>query len=485
MNTSSRIRFWMLLSNLWLIGGGAWAYQWPVSPFAGPHPISATMGEWRDNPPHLHAGVDIAREAGINVYPSVTGSIPNPARERPEDPLPADVYQNGHYLKVGDLDYVHIVPDQSIIDWLRENEGQDYPVTAGITLLGTIQAMDAAHLHLEEANGGANPLRMGGLDNYEDTGRAYVYTLEFVREGTETILTDRIYGKMDILSRAKDSQSNGSATVSVHRIGYQVKNSQDTIVLGPLYNLQFDSTVGGSRGWVYANFGDRQSNLSTYYYWVTNTQSEGRYWNTRLKTGQLWNGADAVLNSEAAYPDGRYKVSTLAFDIRGNGGNLDTSEGAMTVDIDVDNFRPFLERAEIRNSDGVTKYLHTWNLNGTALEKSGPAPNEALGDGTYTINLRFSEPVVNPTVAINTYEGTLTLASSDPAGNQKNFSANFSVGNNSPQEGLRTMTVNAADLAGNALLLLPVTKTTINPGSEITRNSEGTMQGTPGSASVD
>ncbi|MDT8286587.1 MAG: IPT/TIG domain-containing protein [Elusimicrobiales bacterium] len=151
----------------------------------------------------------------------------------------------------------------------------------------------------------------------------------------------------------------------------------------------------------------------------------------------------------------------------------------------MDNFRPFLERAEIKNSDGITKYLHTWNLNGTTLEKSVPSPNEALSDGTYTINLRFSEPVMTPTVAINTYEGTLTLASSDPAGNQKNFSANFTVGNNSPQEGLRTMTVNAADLAGNALLLLPVTKTTINPVSEITRNSEGTMQGTPGSASVD
>ena len=47
------------------------------------------------------------------------------------------------------------------------------------------------------------------------------------------------------------------------------------------------------------------------------------------------------------------------------------------------------------------------------------------------------------------------------------------------------MTVNAADLAGNNLLLLPTAKTTIN-SSEITRNnSSGFFPDNAGAASVD
>ncbi|MBU4446283.1 hypothetical protein KJ656_14575, partial [bacterium] len=486
-NIITHLKFWLLFSNLCLIVGVAWPYQWPVAPFSGPHPISATMGEWRNDPnPHLHAGVDIGRGAGTNVYPSVTGSIPNPQRQSPEDPLSADIYKNSYYFKVenlevGNFDYVHIVPNQTIIDWLKTNEGQDYPVIVGSTLLGTIQEISASHLHFEENDGASNPLRIEGLDNYVDTARTYVSTLEFFRKGTDIQLTDKIYGQTDILSRAWDAQSNGSANVSVYKIGYQVKNSQGNIVLGPLYNLRFDSVTGGSRGWVYANFETRQSNLSAYYYYVTNTQTENRYWNTKLKTGEQWNGVDAKLNSEATYPDGKYEVSTLAFDIRENGGDLVTQEGAITVETEIDNFRPYLKKAEIiRDSDDETKYSKEWTLYEDNLTY-GPGIDKALGNDNYTIKFEFSEPVVSPTLSIDTLDD-LILSSDEPVGNQKNFKTILTINDNFPiEDGEYIMTVNAVDLAGNNLLALNQDQTTINPVTQLTRNAEGTMQGIGGS----
>jgi len=157
-----------------------WSYQWPVSPFVGAHPINGTLGEWRET--HLHAGVDIGRGTGTEVYPSVDGLIPNPLGA-------ADTYQNRHFIKVlkkkeaGNFEYIHIVPDTTLLNELRSQEGQDYQVTAGVTLLGTVD--DQNHLHFEENDGALNPLRVGGLDNYTDTARTYVSTLEFFRQGTE------------------------------------------------------------------------------------------------------------------------------------------------------------------------------------------------------------------------------------------------------------------------------------------------------------
>jgi len=69
-----------------------------------------------------------------------------------------------------------------------------------------------------------------------------------------------------------------------------------------------------------------------------------------------------------------------------------------------------------------------------------------------------------------------------PAGNQKNFSANLSVGGASGiQDGLRTLTVTATDLSGNQILILNPAKKIINPNSELTRDpASGVIQGTGG-----
>ena len=321
-----------------------------------------------------------------------------------------------------------------------------------------------------------------------------------------------VYGDTDIVVFGRDNVNGGNKS-GVYRIDYRVENNDGATVVSE----RTPFVMGGSmdRGdssisLTYLAPPTQENGTSTdwdNYYDITNSKNvlgatllygniQQHAWQTQVRYDQ--NDNDAVLlpngntGGDAAasvnhdvngqdypkYPDGLYKIKAKTYAYPPSSA---TAEAERLVV--VDNFRPFLEHTDIKNSDGVIKYQHTWNFNGTTLAKDGPAPNEALGAGTYTINFRFSEPVVSPTLSIDTL-GDLQLTSNDPAGNQKNFIAEFSVGENSPiEDGLRTLTVNAADLAGNNLLLLPADKTTINPSSELTRNNSG-MQGNAGSEKV-
>lgn len=110
----------ILLSNFCLL----WSYPWPVSSFNSAHPISGTLGEYRSGPPHLHAGVDIA-ETGVSVYPVTNGTI-----------YQSDI--GADYVTVANFDYVHITPNQDIIDWLTAHPGQGYAATTSTTIIGSV-----------------------------------------------------------------------------------------------------------------------------------------------------------------------------------------------------------------------------------------------------------------------------------------------------------------------------------------------------------
>jgi len=51
------------------------SYPWPFKPVNDPHPITGTLGEYREG--HLHAGVDIGEGIGTKVYPVVNGIVKN------------------------------------------------------------------------------------------------------------------------------------------------------------------------------------------------------------------------------------------------------------------------------------------------------------------------------------------------------------------------------------------------------------------------
>ena len=150
----------------------------------------------------------------------------------------------------------------------------------------------------------------------------------------------------------------------------------------------------------------------------------------KIKNGGNWDGEevdDAKINSKSRFSDGKYRVEILMGDNRGNVNNL--VEGNSKKDFFIDNFRPYLKKAKIiKKSNDETRYSKEWLFDETNLTCTGPAINEVLVNGNYTIKFEFSEPVVNPALSINAFD-TLTLTSVEPIGNQKNFTVEFVIEN--------------------------------------------------------
>jgi len=330
------------------------AYPWPISPFTGPHPINAVFGEFRtpygNGDYHFHYGVDIGASAGTEVYPVVNGRIPENNGIGPKN-------QEDGWVVVGNYRYVHIKLNNDL------DAGDN--CIAGVTLLGKVGAIDHPHLHFEEGIGienKVNPLRVGGLDNYEDNANPSVYggnNFMFYRQGTDIQFnTNTLWGKVDILVRAKDSQSNGSDNVGVYRIGYFIRGLQGEMSYGPVENIKFDNINGN----VFNVYDRDLSNNSTYYYWVTNAPTQNRYLNTKLRFGGSWNGDDAYINAQAVLPDGKYRVWVMAYDIKGNGGDTITRHGAEYKDVLLDNFLPYVSKVEIKQ-EGEIRYEGEWSKN--------------------------------------------------------------------------------------------------------------------------
>ena len=463
------------------------AYNWPYkNATSNQQKIRHTVGAYRDAN-RFHNGIDIAPQdtSDQDVY-SVEGGINTGSQ--PDG------------IRLGNIVYLHITVLPEFDD--PANKNKFYP--AG-TLLGTLaDSSGTRHIHFQEGpvlGPYVNPLN--SISTFVDSTKPIVDSFKVFRQGPGDIeITNWIlYGRIDFRAKGYDKMNPGMDTadnngkVMPFKLGFKIHSySSDAYALDKFTSdptIQFNSAPDNQNvRLIHESVVNADPE-----YWITNTSVDGavpanRWWNTKIKTGGDWDGeetGDGKANLESRFADGKYRVEILMGDNRGNVNDL--NEGTSKKDFFIDNFRPYLERTEIKKSDGVTKYLHAWKLNpdGTALSKDGPAPNEALGDGTYKIYLRFSEDVVNPTLFIDGPNGPVPFAlTPNPAGNQKNFSANLSVGTNSPiQDGLRTMTVNAVDSAGTALLALASAKTTIN-FSEFSRdNSSGLFPENAGPASVD
>ncbi len=447
---------WWIFTLIILCQNTGWSYSWPVSPFNTQHSINATLGEYRSG--HFHAGVDIGDGVRTIVYPVINGTIPTGGGIGRE------------YVKVGNFDYVHIIPNPDL-------ELGQFVTTD--TVLGEIAPESYTgyppHLHFEEDDGAYNPLRTDGLTPYSDTDRTYVSTLDFYRQGTNQQILSPLYGKIDILSRAWDAQSNGSDNVGVYQIGYYIQ-TQDDILLKRVFNIQFDSVSNADLDCVYNT---TQSNISNYYYWVTNDMNENQYFNTNLRRDQDWDGSNARINSEADYPDDKYKISVLAFDIQGNGGNIENQEGAMTREVVFDNFRPYVHRVTV-TQDGEHKYGAYWNfanniltLTPTTQEDRNPKPLKA---SVATFWIEFSESVENPTASLVGKNIPFTAIDNT----NKNWKGELNIPDNGSMDGKKQIiTINATDIADNRILELS-NEDTINPATQLTRDVNGNIQGTGG-----
>ncbi|MCX7994436.1 MAG: hypothetical protein N3A65_01515 [candidate division WOR-3 bacterium] len=343
-----RLKLFLTIFASVLIAQYCLSYPWPVAEFPGPHPINATFGEFREPygglDYHFHYGVDIGRGAGTQVYPVADGKVSRWSN-----------VENG-WIEVGNFRYVHINPNDLILDTARQ-------CTASVTLLGVIGAIEQPHLHFEDGIGipnKLNPLRRGGFDNYADTAITTVWgspDFMFFRQGTNTQIYSPLWGRADILVRAKDAQSYGSATTGIYRIRYLIKDRQGQITYQPVENIRFDNVIG----YVLYVYDKSRSTNRIYYHWVTNSlgeQNYDRWWNTKLREGQPWDGLNARINPEAEFPDGDYRVWVMAYDIKDNGGDTINRRCAEDEDVMIDNFRPYVQG--VRIGQEVVKYQAYW-----------------------------------------------------------------------------------------------------------------------------
>jgi murein DD-endopeptidase MepM/ murein hydrolase activator NlpD len=360
------------------------SYPWPLKPDTVQHPVTGTLGEYRTG--HLHEGVDIDGSIGTNVYTVVDGTVTDVViPSNPENEYVEVTGNDGNIYQ-----YFHI---DALV---KKND----PVVAGETILGTIKEIDDPHLHFEVNDGMVNPLNGSGLTPYADTARTVVWggdDFSFYRDGSNDELFSDLWGKVDILVRAKDRQKPGSENVGVYRIGYQVNNMEGDTVLPYTENIKFDNALG-KVNYIYDK---NQSNNSVYYYFVTNALGNENYqrcWNTKLQKGENWDGKDALINKDAAYPDGKYKVWVLAYDIKGNGGNMESQKGAAYEEVDVDNYVPFADEVTVKKDEEI-KYNGKWELNGSEMELDIPTDDSVSMGDKIKLTISFSE-VMSSTINV-------------------------------------------------------------------------------------
>ena len=206
-------------------------------------------------------------------------------------------------------------------------------------------------------------------------------------------------------------------------------------------------------------------------------------WYTNVKSG--FNDAVGVptssdfarFNSEARYPDGDYTVT-----VKARAFDAATPEMAQKV-VTIQNFRIHPLEIIIKDEFDNIKKLYRWIFDPVIDKFKRTIPTDIpLGAGNYTIEITFSEPAVNPTLSIDTI-GTLALTSTDPARDQRTFTATLVV-DETTQDGLRTMTITGKDLGGDDLLALGPDDTEINPATQLGRDANGNLQGAPGNTSV-
>jgi hypothetical protein len=303
-----------------------YAYRWPKENEEGVYGINATVGEYRGSVgsfgKHLHNGVDIQGDVGDYIYAIEGGK-----------PIYGDIGTDLEFVRIGRFSYVHVKV-------LAKDTNKTYSKGE---VIAVIKALDnyRPHLHLTESS--TNPLRVTGLDNYKDNSKPVVLNdFKFYRNLTNDELTNTYKGllvlnkEVDILARAYDRQNSpGSQNVGVYKIGYQVKNELGVLVIEPTYNIVFDNVPSdASLSLIYDT---TKSTSSIYYYWVTNEMNANSCWNT---SQSLDSSGNANSPDKAKYPDGKYIVSVMAKDIKGNGGDIEKSEGAASKEVILNNWTP-------------------------------------------------------------------------------------------------------------------------------------------------
>ncbi|MEO0293436.1 MAG: Ig-like domain-containing protein [candidate division WOR-3 bacterium] len=389
---------------LFIIAGSLYSYPWPIRPFNQVHNVIATLGDYRkgitEDPhyPRFHNGADIQASENTDIFSIESGECKWSGTKENEG------------VRVSDYAYIHLknrypkglpvvgIADTSTTD---EDPNNDHPTKIGET-------NDLNHLHFAEGPAGGpyqNPLREDeGLDGYSDNNLPVVlkpaffpWGIELQRERIERS-PDALWGKVEIRAKMRDITNCGDNS-GVYMFAYSVVKKQGSVVHSEISGI-FDQVTPPNDGnpvpHIYDTTLSRHAQSVTFHYWLTNPiidhQVNNRYWNTKLKQGQAWNGSEALIDREAAYKDGWYRVWALGYDIRLNGGDTLNRKGADFTDVLLDNFVPYVYAVMVTRK-GELVYNAMWLLNdtqdGLVLDKRNDE-NVSPGD-RLTFKIYFSE----------------------------------------------------------------------------------------------
>ncbi len=460
---------------------GIYSYPWPVRNFSEAHSINATMGDYRmgteNNPrfPRFHNGVDIQADSGTAVFSIESDTCIHQGRG-----INAGV-------RVGNYAYIHLIeasrypnnmPVVGITDTCTTDSDttNDHPTRIGKT--NTLN-----HVHFIDGPAGGpylNPLRGDGLDDYSDGNPAIVSTVEFFRNRVKvnnvwrdieltTVrdeLKDSLYGKVEIRAKMRDN-ANMNVSTGIYKCSYIIRNPKITpyILDSVIVFRQVTPPNDGSPVvFVYDTTVSRHANSSTFRYWVTNhivnNQVENRYWNTKLRFGQAWDGLDARINAEARFPDGKCRVWVLAYDIDGNGGDTLTRHGAEDEDVILDNFVPYLDSVVViaqRDEGEVVVYRGWWD---NSLNFHSQSEGPAYRDDELTFSLFFSEEMEPDSIDVKLRRGgsewdIVPIGWSKTRYINDTWKGSFHVPDEEEAIGVDTLVVKGRDVVENKLDSIP------------------------------
>ncbi|MEW5767718.1 MAG: FG-GAP-like repeat-containing protein, partial [bacterium] len=531
----SKISLTIILFSSFVLSNLSFALQWPINSADDPlnyNTVNCTFGEIHPtNGDHFHGAIDI----------DCTNNPAPPARAVEPGVIPPDgigsisvTVEHGAQKKTR---YLHITPNANLqpgdtIDtgdslgtvnghlhfemWYQDG-GTWYRVNplvndAGWALEGPLDNADPEinDVILEPINQPAGvasgyeiKATAGALTNYTD-GTIKIHLRN--RPGSSGTTYDSvndtlvIYGSIAPIVSARDVDINGGDNgngLTVQTIDYSVEDT-------PKYNIEFDrirnsdlyevnqvfhTIFNNSSDNLYGNndFIELRSLDSVYLYphkTINSIQSNG-VWFTKAheNTNEIFETTPtntAQVNKDAKYKDGEY---TLTFRVTDASDRDDTQ----SIKVIVDNFRPYVHRVTIIQ-EGKEKYDAYWDWNGTELvltpaTKKGRNPI-AFSDGEFgLVRIEFSEPVQNPIVWSCNSE--YPFPSFSPIDDENKIWQGWAPFYNCNCFRIEwELRIYATDLAGNGLLSLSDKDTTIDPTTQLTRDTSGNMQGTGGTDEV-
>lgn len=217
---------------------------------------------------------------------------------------------------------------------------------------------------------------------------------------------DLIYGPVDIVVEGVDRQSSDAPWQVPNFVGYYIQKVEGSTVSDVVrssaepyllidgtrwFGTPFHNTPYDRMTTLFDDSDDLKSappNTPAWYYWeqwftyiVTNTTSivgdsseldRDQCWASNAQNtvstpnGYETNYARAIVNEEAKFPDGDYRVRIFLADL------VNSPAEDYSHDVVVDNFRPYVKEVKITNGSGNVLYSARWNWNGSLLQLSPP-----------------------------------------------------------------------------------------------------------------